>query len=297
MANNSVKVGEKVTVPTKQQEAPTPTMKDWIYNSQKAIAKALPSTITPDRFTRMATTAVTMNPKLGKVTPSSFIGAMLQAAALGLEPNTPLGQAYLIPYDRSVKTDDGRWIKIPEAQFQIGYRGMIELAHRSGEFKSIEAHVVYENDDFEYELGLDPKLRHKPAMSNRGEPVWVYAVYKLQSGGYGFEVMSKDDINEHRKKYSKAQKSPWDTAWEGMAKKTVIKQALKYAPLKSEFVRDMNNDDVTLNFKKELAEAPDAKIDDFVIPDDDSRYADDAEVVDVEDVETVVDPETGEIKE
>lgn len=269
MATSAVKVGEKVNVPAKQQEAPQMTMKDWINKSQGAIAKALPSTITPERFTRMATTAVTMNPDLGKCTPASFIGAMLQAAALGLEPNTALGQAYLIPYNNYKSGNK-------EAQFQIGYRGLIELAHRSGDFKSIEAHVVYANDEFEYELGLEPKLKHKPAMKNRGEIVWVYAVYKLQSGGYGFEVMSKEDINEHRKKYSKAKTSPWDTAWEGMAKKTVIKQALKYAPLKSEFVKAMTNEDVTLNFKEDLAET-----DEFVMPDEDTRYADE-KVIDVE---------------
>ena len=272
MAANSVKVGEKVSVPAKQG-TPQMTMKDWINKSQGAIAKALPSTITPERFTRMATTAVTMNPDLGKCTPASFIGALLQAAALGLEPNTALGQAYLIPYN-NYKTQQ------KEAQFQIGYRGLIELAHRSGEFKSIEAHVVYENDEFQYELGLEPKLKHIPAMKDRGEITWVYAVYKLQSGGYGFEVMSKADIDEHRKKYSKARTSPWDTAWEGMAKKTVIKQALKYAPLKSEFVKAMTNEDVTLNFKEELAGT-----DEFVMPDEESRYNEEA--IDVEDVETV----------
>ena len=285
MAANSVKVGEKVSVPAKQQEAPTPTMKDWIYNSQKAIAKALPSAITPERFTRMATTAVTMNPDLGNCTPSSFIGAMLQAAALGLEPNTPLGQAYLIPYNRSFKDNNGQWHKIKEAQFQIGYRGMIELAHRSGDFMSIEAHIVYANDEFDYELGLEPKLRHKPAMRDKGEIQWVYAVYKLKSGGYGFEVMSKEDIDKHRDRYSKAQGfSPWKDNYEAMAKKTVIKQALKYAPLKSEFVRAMNNEEVTLNFKEELAKDKDAGVDDFVIPDDESRSE---EAIDVEDVETV----------
>lgn len=274
MATSAVKVGEKVNVPAKQQEAPQMTMKDWINKSQGAIAKALPSTITPERFTRMATTAVTMNPDLGKCTPASFIGAMLQAAALGLEPNTALGQAYLIPYNRKDK-QSGQWYK--EAQFQIGYRGLIELAHRSGDFKSIEAHVVYENDEFEYELGLDPKLKHKPAMKNRGDVTWVYAIYKLQSGGYGFEVMSVEDINTHREKYSKAKtSSPWDTSWEAMAKKTVIKQALKYAPLKSEFVKAMNKEDVTLNFKEELAET-----DEFVMPDEESRYADE-EIIDVE---------------
>ena len=261
------KAGEKLSVPAKQTET-TMTMRDWINKSERQIAKALPSAITPERFARMAMTAVTMNPDLGKCTPPSFIGAMLQAASLGLEPNTPLGQAYLIPYNNYRSGEK-------EAQFQIGYRGLIELAHRSGEFKSIEAHIVYENDEFEYELGLEPKLRHKPAMKNRGEIVWVYAIYKLQSGGYGFEVMSKDDINEHRKKYSKARTSPWDTAWEGMAKKTVIKQALKYAPLKSEFVRAMTNEDVTLNFRDDVAE--DVPV---ILADEATRYDDEA--IDVE---------------
>lgn len=278
MAANSVKVGEKVNVPAQNQQAPQMSMKDWINKSQYAISKALPSAITPERFTRMATTAVTMNPDLGECTPSSFIGAMLQAAALGLEPNTPLGQAYLIPYNRKDKRT-GKFYK--EAQFQIGYRGLIELAHRSGEFMSIEAHIVYENDEFDYELGLEPKLRHKPALKNKGEMVWVYAVYKLQSGGYGFEVMSREDIEKHRDKYSQAKSfSPWVTNFEAMAKKTVIKQALKYAPLKSEFVKAMNNEEVTLNFKEELAKDQEAKMDDFVIPDDESRYEDDA--IDVE---------------
>lgn len=284
MATTSVKVGEKVSVPAKQEETKM-TMKDWIYKSSGAIARALPSTITPERFTRMAATAVTLNPALGDCSPSSFIGALLQAAALGLEPNTPLGQAYLIPYNRNVKIN-GQWTKVPEAQFQIGYRGLIELAHRSGEFKSIEAHIVYENDEFDYELGLEPKLRHKPAMKNRGEMVWVYAVYKLQSGGYGFEVMSKEDIEKHRDKYSQAKSySPWATNFEAMAKKTVIKQALKYAPLKSDFVKAMTNEEVTLNFREDLAKEKDTTMDDFVIPDEESRYADEAIDVEAEVVE------------
>lgn len=263
----AVNVNEKITAPVKKEQTQM-TMQDWIRRSEKQIAKALPSAITPERFARMAMTAVTMNPDLGKCTPQSFIGALLQAASLGLEPNTSLGQAYLIPYNNYKNG-------MKEAQFQIGYRGMIELAHRSGEFQTIEAHVVYANDEFEYELGLEPKLKHKPAMSDRGEITWVYAIYKLKSGGYGFEVMSKHDIDEHRKKYSKAKTSPWDTAWEGMAKKTCIKQVLKYAPLKSEFVRAITDEDVTLNFKENVInDEP------MIIPDEDTRYADEA--IDVE---------------
>ena len=207
-------------------------IKDYIKSYEREIAKALPSVITPERFARMATTAVTQNPALATCTPQSFIGAMLTAAQLGLEPNTPLGQAYLIPYGNN-------------CQFQLGYRGLIELAHRSGDIKSIEAHVVYANDDFDFEFGLDPKLKHKPAKRDRGDATWVYAVYHTKEGGYGFEVMSVDDINRHKAKYSKAKNSPWDTAWDEMAKKTVIKKVLKYAPLKTEFVREMANDETT----------------------------------------------------
>lgn len=261
MGSNAIKVNEEVKIPVKQKKEIT--MKDWIARALPEISKALPNTITPERFARMATTAVTLNPKLSECTPASFIGSMLTAAQLGLEPNTPLGQAYLVPYYNG-KT------KNIEAQFQLGYRGMIELAHRSGEFKSIEAHCVYENDDFEYELGLEPKLKHRPAMSNRGELTWVYAVYKLKSDGYGFEVMSKADIEEYRTKFSKAPNSPaWTNSWEGMAKKCVIKQALKYAPLKSEFVAAMNSEEVTLNFSDKTGE---------IVSDETTRYPDAVEV-------------------
>lgn len=207
-------------------------MKDYIKSYEKEIAKALPSVITPERFARMATTAVTQNPALSTCTPQSFIGAMLTAAQLGLEPNTPLGQAYLIPYGSN-------------CQFQLGYRGLIELAHRSGDIKSIEAHVVYANDDFDFEFGLEPKLQHKPAKNGRGDATWVYAVYHTKDNGYGFEVMSVEDINRHKARYSKAKNSPWDTAWDEMAKKTVIKKVLKYAPLKTEFVRAMVSDETS----------------------------------------------------
>jgi recombination protein RecT len=136
-----------------------------------------------------------------------------------------------------------------ECQFQLGYKGLIELAHRSGELKSIEAHVVYSNDDFEFEFGLEPKLKHVPTMdADKGEITWVYAIYHLVNGGYGFEVMSRAEIEAHRFKYSKASNSPaWKNSWEEMAKKTVVKKVLKYAPLKTEFVTAVASDESTMN--------------------------------------------------
>ena len=112
-------------------------IKSMIQQMSPQFAKALPAVMTPERFARIATTAITRNPQLAECTPASFFGALLSAAQLGLEPNTQLGQAYLIPYNRNVKNDNDKWITIKECQFQVGYRGLIELAHRSGELKSI----------------------------------------------------------------------------------------------------------------------------------------------------------------
>lgn len=291
MAAKTVNVNDKNAnaLQKKDEEKKMPTtMIGWIQGYSKQIAKALPSVMTPERFTRIAMTAVTQNPQLGQCTPGSFIGALLTAAQLGLEPNTPLGQAYLIPYNNGKS-------KELECQFQLGYRGMIALAHRSGELQNIEAHIVYENDYFDYELGLNPKLQHKPAKENRGDIAWVYAVYRLVSGGFGFEVMSYEDVENHRKKFSKASQrgfSPWTTAWEEMAKKTVIKKALKYAPLQSDFIRGTTADEATFDI--------DDNGDEFNIIQQENVVEVEAKEVNQEDVDPEVidvDPETGEVKE
>lgn len=116
------------------------TMQDYIKKMQGEIAKALPSVLTPERFTRITLSALSTNAKLAETTPKSFLGAMMTAAQLGLEPNTPLGQAYLIPF---------RNHGVLECQFQLGYKGLIDLAYRSGDVSTIQAHTVYANDEFE----------------------------------------------------------------------------------------------------------------------------------------------------
>lgn len=222
-------------------------LNDCIKSMEGEIAKALPSVITPERFTRMTLTAVRTTPKLAQCEPMSFLAAMMSAAQLGLEPNTPLGQAYLLPYRNNSKG-------VTVVQFQIGYKGLIDLAYRSGEIETVQAQCVYENDTFECEFGLEPKLKHVPASGGRGELVKVYALFRTKSGGYGFEVMSVEDIRAHAEKYSKAYssgRSPWTTNFEEMAKKTLIKRVLKYAPLKSDFQRALALDGTV---KHEIAE-------------------------------------------
>lgn len=221
------------------------SLQAYIKSMEKEIEKALPSVMTPERFTRIVLSAVSANPQLGKCTPSSFLGAMMTSAQLGLEVNTPLGAAYILPYNNHGTL---------EAQFQLGYKGLIDLAYRSGEVEVIQSHVVYENDEFTCEYGLDPKLTHVPATGNRGEAISVYAMFKTKTGGFGFEVMSMDDVKKHAAKYSKSYKSsfsPWSTNFEEMAKKTVLKKVLKYAPLKSDFVKAAVQDETV---KKGLAE-------------------------------------------
>lgn len=210
------------------------TIQDYIKRMEGEIKKALPSVMTPERFTRITLSALSRNPELQSCTPQSFLAAMMTAAQLGLEPNTPLGQAYLIPY-----RNHGRL----ECQFQLGYKGMMELAYRPKNVNTIQAHTVHANDEFEIELGLDPKLRHVPAKGDRGEPICFYAIWRTNDGGYGFDFMSVEDVRDHAQKYSKAYKNgPWQTNFEEMAKKTVLKKALKYAPIGTEFARAASAD-------------------------------------------------------
>lgn len=206
---------------------PSYAMKQLIVKMRGEIGAALPSQLSSDRFQRVALTAFNSNPKLQNCDPMSFIAAMMQSAQLGLEPNTLLGQAYLIPY--KVKG-------MEKVQFQIGYKGLLELAHRSGKLKTLYAHEVRENDEFDIDYGLEQKLTHKPLLKgDRGEVIGYYAVYHLEPNGYSFVFMTYDEILNHGKKYSKSfEGGVWEKEFDSMAKKTVIKKLLKYAPLSIE---------------------------------------------------------------
>lgn len=213
------------------------SIEDMIKAMAPEIKNALPEVMKPERFTRMALSTLNNNPKLRECSQITFLAAMMNAAQLGLEPNTPLGQAYLIPYRNHGKM---------ECQFQLGYKGLIDLVYRNPNIQTVQAQCVYENDEFDYELGLEPKLVHKPALTDRGKLILVYALWKAENGGYGFEVMSKDDIDTHARKYSQSYSStssPWKSNYEEMAKKTVIKKCLKYAPLRSDMLRAVSTDE------------------------------------------------------
>lgn len=210
-------------------------------NFQKQMALAMPKSMTPDRLTRIVMTECRKTPALLKCAPESFYGAVLQCAALGLEPGSALGHCYLLPFGNG-KDKQGR----PSAQLIIGYRGMIDLARRSGQIISLQAYCVHEQDTFNYKLGLDPDIEHIPAsVADRGKVTHVYAVAKLKGGGVQFEVMSRAEIEKVRTSSKAGNSGPWSSHWEEMAKKTVIRRLFKYLPVSIEAVRAVEIDEKT----------------------------------------------------
>ena len=220
-AKNSLTTNNGATVTKKENKQKT--IFDVIQAGAKQFATALPKHINSDRFVRIAITTIRQNPKLAQCNQESLLGALMVSAQLGLEPGV-LGQCYLIPYGR-------------ECQFQIGYKGMIELLRRSGQLKDIYAYSVYENDEFEMAYGLNRDLKHKPNLQDRGNFIGCYCVAVLKDDARAFEYMTKDEIEAHGKKFSKTYgNGPWKTDFEAMAHKTVVKKMLKWLPVSVEFL-------------------------------------------------------------
>jgi recombination protein RecT len=193
------------------------------------ISQVLPKHVSPDRLTRIAINVIRTNPKLLECNLPSLMGGVMEAAKLGLEPGM-MGQCYLIPFNN-------KRAQTTEAQFIIGYRGLIDLVRRSGQVSTISAQTVYQNDVFTFEYGLEDKLVHKPVLTDRGAPIAYYAIAKMKDGGYNFLVMSKQDIEKHRDSFSKAKNyGPWVEHFDEMAKKTVLRALIKYLPISIEYL-------------------------------------------------------------
>ena len=195
-----------------------------LLDQQKAqIARALPKHLNPNRMARIALTEVRKNPELSMCCPLSFLGSIIQCAQLGLEPGNALGHVYLIPFWNKKKG-------LREVQVIPGYRGLIDLARRSGQIISISARTVHEYDHFEYEYGLDERLVHKPNSDERGDLIGAYAVAKLRDGGQQFEYMSRREID----KIKKDSNPVWKDHYEEMARKTLVRRLFKYLPVSIE---------------------------------------------------------------
>ena len=227
-AKNSLTSGNTGTMVKKENKSKT--IFDVIQAGAKQFATALPKHVNSERFVRIAITTIRQNPKLAKCSQESLLGALMVSAQLGLEPGT-LGQCYLIPFEN-------KKAGTVECQFQIGYKGLIELLRRSGQLSDIYSYTVYENDDFNIEYGLSRTLTHKPNFDERGEIKGFYAVAILKDGAKAFEYMTKDEVTHHEEKYRKGsyKNDVWNKNFEEMAQKTVVKKLLKWLPVSVEFL-------------------------------------------------------------
>lgn len=234
-------------VPAKQPAVkPAYTVRNLLIDKQADIGAALPKHIGGPYFMRVVLTCIQRNPKLAECTTTSLLGSILQCAQLGLVPDGFLGQAYLIPYENRKK-------QVLEVQFQVGYRGLVTLARRSGEISSLGADVVHARDTFKQVRGIQPNVEHTPYEGDEdpGELTHVYAWYRLKDGGYDLSVLNRRQvyaIREHSQAYQTGMKtgrkdSPWFTHPDWMWKKTDIKQLLKLAPLSVEIQRAAALDD------------------------------------------------------
>lgn len=208
------------------------------------LALALPRHMTADRMARIVLTDMRRVPKLMECTPQSLAGAIMASAQLGLEPGNGLGHAYLLPFDKRAKVG-GQWQTVAtECQLIIGYRGMIDLARRSGQIVSLSARIVHERDHFTYRYGLDETIEHVPhAGEHPGAMTFVYAVAKLKDGGVQFEVMSRAEVEAIRAKSKAGSSGPWVDHFEEMAKKTAIRRLFKYLPVSVEMARAVTMDE------------------------------------------------------
>lgn len=211
-----------------KRRSPANSLAEMLMAQKDQIALAIPKHMTADRMLRISMTALRTTPKLSECTPASFLGCVMSAAQLGLEPNTPLGHAYLIP-----RKNKG----VMECTLMIGYQGMIDLARRSGKVRRIHAFVVREGDHFEWTLGLDPDIKHRPAGNNSDKPVThVYAAARLDGGDDVFAVLTRAEIEKRRKRGAsgKGISTPWDTDYDAMALKSAVRALWAFLPKSTE---------------------------------------------------------------
>ena len=225
-------------IQNKQTAAAVPNKRELAFKqlhslferSAGELKKVLPGTITPDRIARVTLTACRKNAALLDCNPHSLIGAVFQAAQLGLEPDM-LGSCYLVPFKDQV-------------QLIIGYKGYIDMIYRSPRVVSIQAHEVRVNDIFNMRLGSDPYLHHEAADEPGEEVRGYYAIAHLQNGGCIWEYMSRQQVEAHRDKHSSDYKfkkskgwennSVWGAHFDAMAKKTVLHQLTTWLPISAQ---------------------------------------------------------------
>lgn len=227
--------------------------------AQSQLATVAAKHMNPERMMRVVANAIRTTPQLQEAEPMSLLGALMTCASLGLEPNTPLGHAYLIPFRRKKKDAEGRWQSITEAQLIIGYKGFADLARRSGQVINLHADVVYDDDhEFSYEYGSNQHLRHRPG-PRKGQMLGAYCYVRLKEGE-GHVYMTRDEILAVRdksqgwqtaKQFDKTAQSPWVVHEPRMWAKTALRRLANSGelPMSIEFLNAYQVDDAPADYR------------------------------------------------
>ncbi len=222
-----------IDLPLDQSRQPQ-TLAQYLDDNKAELAKALPPGITPETFLRLAVTHARNKPDLMECTPRSYLACLMVAAQLGFEPG-PLEQVYFISRDISVPDPDmeGRYKKEKQATFQVGYKGWLELMRRHQDVIDVEAHLVYEADEFDFSYGSGRHLTHKPHKGDdRGEILGCYGYGSLTTGSEVFDYWTRKQINDHADQYAATDKF-WKSNWKQMARKTMVLAIKSWMPRSS----------------------------------------------------------------
>lgn len=253
--NGGGKAGAALVLSTPQKFE---VIKSGLTNKRGDLVQLMPRHLqqNPDKLLRCVTTAISRTPELLDCSLQSIILATASSCALGLEPNTHLQLAYLIPF-KNKKAGN----KL-EAQFMIGYRGIIRLAIQSGEVSSMRSRTVRGNDDFKLRYGLHEDIDHIPLLNGpRGDVIGAYSVAVMRGdNGYDFEFMSREEIDGIRARSQSGNDGPWVTDFSEMARKTPTRRHGKRLPLSSELLAKA----VTIDEKQDLGQVTRNDIEDVL---------------------------------
>ena len=208
----------------------------WVSKlAAESLSAVLPRHLTAETFAKVVGAEFVRNPKLAECTPVSLALCLITAAQHGLSPSSPLGHAYLIPRGK-------------ECTLLIGYKGLCELARRTGEIARMDARVVYEGETFDITGGTDPQIVHKPSLTvarTDNKIIAAYAVAVMKDGSVYFDFVTKQEIDKRRARSSSGGSGPWGTDYAAMARKSALRKLLMggLVPLSAELAEAIDRDD------------------------------------------------------
>lgn len=221
---------------TNNQVAVIDQLRHQLTSMQPQFKAALPSHVSPEKFVRVAMTALQTNPDLQRADKRTLFGSFTRAAQMGLLPDGREGAVVMFGQN---------------AQFMPMIGGVLKLVRNSGELASLDALAVYASDKFTYRPGMDPVPVHEPDwFGDRGDVIGVYAVAKMKDGAAYVEIMNKAQVEKVRAVSRAGKSGPWVTWWEEMARKTVLRRLAKRLPMSTDL------DDALLDDEPALDQSP-----------------------------------------